>query len=97
MEFRIKPKSCLNHKKSKDGVAVLQFPIQHGDMVIMHGTEIHRHYDVSLLSSVKLMFLIMTIISIKFHLMGSAGTHSPADLSDPRHWITMQHERRLQK
>lgn len=31
----------------KDFQDVLTFPLYHGDMLIMHGTKIHRYYEVS--------------------------------------------------
>jgi alkylated DNA repair dioxygenase AlkB len=42
MSFRIKP-------KFGGGKAVLAFSLFHGDMVVMHGSEIHKYYDVSFL------------------------------------------------
>lgn len=42
MSFRVKPKHHPTHPES------LRFPIYHGDMVVMHGTEIHRLYEVGI-------------------------------------------------
>ena len=41
MSFRPKKKHVKNHKE------VLSFPLYHGDMVVMHGAEIHKYYEVS--------------------------------------------------
>jgi len=37
---------------------VLSFTINHGDMVIMHGTEIHRYYDVSIVRLCSLTIIL---------------------------------------
>lgn len=56
MAFRPKKKSGMNAVVSeaarpkaagKDFQDVLTFPLYHGDMLIMHGTKIHRYYEVS--------------------------------------------------
>lgn len=40
MAFRVK-------RKHGGGTAeTLKFPIYHGDMVVMHGTDIHQYYEV---------------------------------------------------
>lgn len=50
MRFRPKRKTRLGQEgKGKRGEkpSVLSFVLNHGDMVIMHGTDIHREYEVS--------------------------------------------------
>ena len=38
----IRPKS-----KGSDYGNVLEFPLYHGDLLVMHGEAIHRYYEVS--------------------------------------------------
>lgn len=45
MAFRLKKKYDKNRPQ------VLQFPICHGDIVVMHGAEIHKYYEVSSVSA----------------------------------------------
>ncbi len=39
----------LNNQKKKPGPVVLSLELRHGDMVVMHGEEIQRIYDVCIL------------------------------------------------
>lgn len=51
MRFRPKRKTSLGQKgtgKNRDKPHVLSFDLNHGDIVIMHGTDIHREYEVSI-------------------------------------------------
>lgn len=48
MTFRIKKKySRPEREYNSVEKELLRFPIYHGDMVVMHGTDIHQFYDVS--------------------------------------------------
>ena len=47
MSFRPKKKKVRGQPRESNG-SVLDLPLFHGDMVVMHGTEIHRCYEVSL-------------------------------------------------
>ena len=48
-----KRKCAASHEPGADmtkpdkGRNVLAFAVHHGDMVVIHGTQIHRYYDVS--------------------------------------------------
>ena len=51
MRFRPKRRTKLGQAgsgKTGDKPAVVSFILNHGDIVIMHGTDIHREYEVSL-------------------------------------------------
>ncbi|TGJ84652.1 hypothetical protein E0Z10_g4126 [Xylaria hypoxylon] len=50
MSFRAKKKAGFGEALSKDRV-MLSFYLQHGDIVIMHGTKIHQHYEHSVTAS----------------------------------------------
>ncbi len=43
MKFQPKKKTSIPGEET----VVLEFPVYHGDMVIMHGRAIHRLYEVS--------------------------------------------------
>ncbi|KAI1873938.1 uncharacterized protein JN550_003207 [Neoarthrinium moseri] len=51
MRFRPKKRNSIGHTpktlddKSKNKPAVLSFPLYHGDICIMHGTDVHRLYE----------------------------------------------------
>jgi alkylated DNA repair dioxygenase AlkB len=46
MRFRGKKKSGFQDTVAAGNV-MLSFYLEHGDIVIMHGTKIHQHYEVS--------------------------------------------------
>lgn len=46
MSFR--PKIKIKGKRKPTNGSVLDLQLFHGDIVVMHGTEIHRYYEVSL-------------------------------------------------
>lgn len=46
MRFRGKKKSGFEDTVAAGNV-MLSFRLEHGDIVIMHGTKIHQHYEVS--------------------------------------------------
>lgn len=45
MRFRGKKKAGFESTVGAAGV-MLSFFLEHGDIVIMHGTKIHKHYEV---------------------------------------------------
>ncbi|KAK8099288.1 uncharacterized protein PG998_012529 [Apiospora kogelbergensis] len=61
MRFRPKRKSTLGqagNAKSGDKPSVLSFVLKHGDIVIMHGTDIHRDYEHEVTPKGKLRFAL---------------------------------------
>ncbi|ORY67655.1 uncharacterized protein BCR38DRAFT_338511 [Pseudomassariella vexata] len=59
MNFAPKSSSGIGKKtKGKYGPAVLSFPLNHGDIVVMHGSMIHKHYVHSVKPAGKLRFAL---------------------------------------
>ncbi|KAK8040511.1 hypothetical protein PG991_000299 [Apiospora marii] len=61
MRFRPKKRTKLGQEgttKNGDKPAVLSFVLNHGDIVIMHGTDIHREYEHDVIPSGKLRFAL---------------------------------------
>ncbi len=52
MAFQPKPSAGIEAERGNEK-CVLEFMVQHGDMVVMHGSEIHRQYLVCVLLSGK--------------------------------------------
>ena len=47
MLFRPKANNTIGKTEAKEKPAVLQFTLEHGDIVIMHGPKIQKFYEVS--------------------------------------------------
>ena len=98
MKFR--PKRKWNfpvEKLSKDYKTVLEVPMKHGDIMVMHGKAIQRYYEVCLsvfaaFSSV-LRFVFLHLYLLLFRLLSSSPPSPPPPLptSLPTHANIRRH------